>query len=93
MLRSAECQNVVQVWFQQDIEAIPVDFMSETIIKEGQGKQFWHWTIQNLENLNHHLSRIMTVGNHLGKKLQKKLDGDPRKLSFGGVMVSSRTTI
>lgn len=80
---------MLQVWFQQDIVPLEIDFMKETIVKEGQGKMFWHWNVRALESLNHYLNQVMFVGNRLGKKLRKKLEGDPRKLTFGGVMVGS----
>lgn len=79
----------MQVWFQQDIVPLQIDFMEEAIIKEGQGKMFWVWNVRALEYLNHYLSQVMSVGNRLGKKLRKKLKGDPRKWTFGGVMVGS----
>ena len=88
-LRGADCLDVVQVWFQQDIVALPIDFLKETIIKEGQGKPFWHWNVRGLEFLHHYLNQVMAVGNHLGKKLHKKLEGNPRNFTFGGSMVSS----
>lgn len=78
-----------QVWFQQDILPVPIDFMTEAIVKEGQGKHFWVWSVRALDFLNHYLSQVMLVGNDVGMKLRKKLDGDPRKRSFGGIMVSS----
>ena len=72
---------------------LEIDFMKETIIKEGQGKMFWHWNVRALEFLNHYLNQVMSVGNKLGKKLRKKLEGDPRQRTFGGVMVGSFWTI
>ncbi len=79
--------SVLQVWYQQDLMPFHEDMLAETEAREGKGAQFWHWHVRGLEHLNQYLTKVMKLGNHLGKKLGKKLDGDPRKASFGGVMV------
>ena len=86
---SADCMAVMQVWYQQDLVPIQTDILGETEEREGMGKQVWHWHVRGLEHLNHYLSQVMKLGNGLGKKLDKKLEGDPRKASFGGIMVRS----
>lgn len=65
------------------------DILAETEEREGKGQQFWHWHVRGLEHLNHYLGQVMKLGNRLGRKLGKKLEGNPRKASFGGIMVSS----
>ena len=86
---SSDCIAALQVWYQQDIIGLRQDILGETKERESQGKLLWHWHVRGLEHLNDYLSHVMEVGNSLGKHLRKKLQGDPRKVSFGGIMVGS----
>ena len=79
---------MLQVWYQRELVPLHMDILEETKGLEGQGKHFWHWHVRGLEHLNHYLSQVMEVGNDLGRKLRKKLEGGPSKASFGGIMVS-----
>jgi len=80
--------HALQVWYQQDIVPLHSDILGDTRKTEGQGKSFWHWHVRGIEHMNRYLEQIMYTGNSMGKRLRKKLDGDPTKAFFGGVMVS-----
>lgn len=74
------------------------DIYDETWRVEGTGEPFWHWHVRGVKHMNDYLEEVMHVGNSMGKKLTKKLEGDARKYFFGGVMVrpyqqSSFTTL
>ena len=82
-----ECLHVLQVWYQRELVPLEMDILGDTKALEGKGKQFWQWHVRGLEYLNHYLSQVMEVGNELGRKLRKKMEGGPSKASFGGIMV------
>ena len=80
---------MLQVWFQQDIVPQQIDILAETKARENQGRDYWHWHVRGVEHLNRYMTQLMEVGNPMGKKLHKKLEGDTSKATFGGYMVSS----
>ena len=81
--------DALQVWYQKDLVPVRKNILEETKAIENRGQANWQWHVRGAEHLISYLSQLMEVGNPIGMRLRKKLEGNPRTAAFETDWVSS----